>query len=67
MFQTRLKEWVSKQADREREKQEREERRRAKRAKYLEDTPAKMDNPEYDAQYSQIMEHAKMAMEEGEW
>ena len=64
---TRLKDWVSKQAEREREKQEREERRRAKRAKYLEDSPPRMDNPEFEAQYSHIMENAKMAMQEGKY
>lgn len=61
----KLKEWVSKQADREQEKEEREERRRTKRAKYLEETPGKMDNPEFVAQYSKIMEQSEKAMQEG--
>ncbi|XP_076464189.1 splicing regulator SDE2-like [Babylonia areolata] len=61
----KLKDWVSKQGDREREMEERRERRRAKRAKYLQDTPAKMDNPEYDAQYKEIMKKSEAAIQEG--
>lgn len=62
----KLKEWwVTKQADREREREEREERRRARRAKYLEENVPKMNNPEYDAQYSEIMKRSEEAIQKG--
>jgi hypothetical protein len=66
-FLFRLKEWVAKQASREQENEEREERRRAKRAKFLEDAPNRLDNPEFQAQYSAIMEKTEKAVQEGKF
>ncbi|KAL8603207.1 hypothetical protein ACOMHN_025222 [Nucella lapillus] len=57
--------WVTQQAERDREREEREERRRAKRAKYLEEKVPKMNDPEYDAQYSEIMRRSEQATQEG--
>ncbi|KAL8625036.1 hypothetical protein ACOMHN_012045 [Nucella lapillus] len=57
--------WVTKQAERDQERKEREERRRAKRAKYLEEKVPKMNDPEYDAQYSEIMRRSEKALQEG--
>lgn len=61
----KLKEWVSKQADREREKEERRRLRREKRERLLQEPQPKLEDPVYHEQYAKAQENLQAALQAG--
>ncbi|KAK7471501.1 hypothetical protein BaRGS_00035840 [Batillaria attramentaria] len=61
-----LKEWVAKQAEREREKEERRRLRKEKRERLLAEPQPKLEDPTYHEQYAKAQEDLQSALQAGE-
>nr|KAG5688938.1 hypothetical protein BaRGS_031337 [Batillaria attramentaria] len=61
----RLKEWVAKQAEREREKEERRRLRKEKRERLLAEPQPKLEDPTYHEQYAKAQEDLQSALQAG--